>query len=80
MTGGSEVLRSVRHRLSKIKEWVETREPKPIIIPFSAPFESKVAPSALAPVLCSSILQFIELDDDARKKYTEELGATTFAS
>jgi len=47
--------------LIKIKEWVESREAKPTIIPFSAPFE----------------LKFIELEGEAQKKYCEEMGVTT---
>ena len=35
-------------RLIKIKEWIETREPKATIIPFSAVFESKVCHSSHA--------------------------------
>ena len=36
-----------RHRLAKIKEWIDAREPKATIIPFSAEFELKVSASCL---------------------------------
>jgi hypothetical protein len=34
-----------RLRLAKIKEWIDAREPKATIIPFSAEFELKVSAS-----------------------------------
>ena len=49
------------HRLQKIKEWIDVREPKATIIPLSAAFE----------------LQYIDLEGDARTKYCEEMGAST---
>lgn len=47
--------------LLKIKEWVDARETKPTIIPFSAEYE----------------LKYIDLDEEGQKKYAEEMGAPT---
>lgn len=48
--------------LMKIKEWVDAHEARPVIIPFSAAFESKL----------------VELPDDAaRKAFSDEMGVTT---
>jgi obg-like ATPase 1 len=47
-------------RLIKIKEWVDKNDPGAVIIPFSGAFESRL----------------LEMSDEERKQYLEEVKAT----
>jgi obg-like ATPase 1 len=50
--------------LIKIKEWVDKNDPGAVIIPFSGAFENKL----------------IEMSDEERKQYLEDVKATRWVS
>lgn len=54
----------VLFRLIKIKEWVDKNDPGAVIIPFSGAFENKL----------------IEMSDEERKQYLEDVKATRWVS
>ena len=64
-------------RLSKIKEWVDTRDPHALLIPFSASIELKVLSVGITSHVVYnyehvSDLQLFDMPEDEQRRFCEE--------